>query len=428
MTRMSPCHPCPSFSDRIAILARRVCPAWVAVVTLLGLAATPVFASTATTTSLAVTPASPVNVGAVATLTASVKETGGATVTSGTILFYDSFAPNLPIGTAQLTSAGLATMRSLLGAGNHGFTAKFLPTTADATSTSTVQTLVVVGTGTYASSVALNDDTSNGNSLNVTAHLNGAVPSNGNVVIQSSVTNSTLGSVTLTPKSFGSGTLPTTFPTSTNGVAVIAGDFNGDGFPDLAVVMASGKVGILLGHGDGTFASEVDYPVGNGAVGIVSGDFNHDGKVDLAVTNKTDNTVSILIGVGDGTFLGQATFTTGPSPIGIATADMDGDGKLDLIVADSGSVDANGDAQVEVFKGKGDGTFVATSTKLVLTTYQAEYVAVGDLNGDGLPDIAVSSQPSVLMVLIQKADHTFPGACDVLLRHPDARHCDRRLQ
>ena len=119
-----------------------------------------------------------------------------------------------------LHSAGLATMRTLLGAGSHGFTAKFVATTADAASTSTVQALVVVGTGTYASSVSLSDNTSNGNSLNVSAHLNGAVPSNGNVVIQSSVTSSTLGSVTLTPKSSGMN-YATPFTTSTNGVAAI---------------------------------------------------------------------------------------------------------------------------------------------------------------------------------------------------------------
>jgi len=388
------------------MLARWLCPVWVAVAVLVGLAGTPAFASTATTTTLAVTPASPANPGTVATLTASVKETGGTNVTLGTVLFYDSFAPNLPIGTAQLTNAGQASMRMLLGVGNHGFTAKFVPTIADAASTSTVQTLVIVGTGSYASSVSLNDNTSNGNNLNVSAQLKGAVAPNGNVTIHSSVTNSSLGTVTLTPTSFGQ-SLPTTFPTPTTGIAVITADFNGDGFADLAEVTSAGKVDILLGHGDGTFGTAAEYAVGSGAVGIVAGDFNHDGKVDLAVTNKTDSTVSILIGVGDGTFLGQATFTTGPSPIGIATADMDGDGKLDLIVADSGSVDTNGDAQVEIFTGKGDGTFVATSTKMVLTTYQAEYVAVGDLNGDGLPDIAVSSQPSVLMVILQKADRTF---------------------
>ena len=113
------------------------------------------------------------------------------------------------------------------------------------------------------------------------------------------MTNSTLGTVTLTPKSFAQA-LPVSYPTSTNNVAVITGDFNGDGYPDIAAVTSSGKVVILLGHGDGTFATPVEYPVGNGAKsGIVAGDFNHDGKLDLAVTNKTDNTmVSILIGCG----------------------------------------------------------------------------------------------------------------------------------
>ena len=182
MTCISPSQPCVHFLYRVATLARRMRPGFALAAMLFCLAATPAFAGTATTTSLAVTPASPVNVGAVAlTLTASVKETGGATVTSGTILFYDSFAPNLPIGRAQLTSAGLATMRTLLGVGNHGLTAKFVNTTADAASTSTVQTLVVVGTGVYASSVALNDNTSNGNNLGVTAQFSGAVAPNGNV-------------------------------------------------------------------------------------------------------------------------------------------------------------------------------------------------------------------------------------------------------
>ena len=117
--------------------------------------------------------------------------------------------------------------------------------------------------------------------------------------------------------------------------------------------------------------------------------------------------------MGDGTVPGDRLRLQPQSAkpgLGSATADMDGasgDGILDLIVADSGGVDANGDGQVEIFKGKGDGTFVAASTKVVLTTYDAQYVAVGDLNGDGLPDIAVSSHPSVMQVLIQKADHTF---------------------
>jgi len=406
MRRMSARYVCLRIFDLIATLARRVCPVLAVVAMLLGLAAPSAFASTTTTTTLAVTPASPVNAGAVATLNASVKESGGATVTSGTILFYDSFAPNLPIGTAQLTSAGLATMRKVFGVGSHGLTAKFVPTKADLTSTSTVQTLAVTGTGSYASSLSLSDNTSNGNSLSVSAKLSGVPPPTGNVTIQSSVTNSTLGSVALTPNSFAQD-LPKPYPTSTTIIALITADFNGDGLPDLAGVTGLGKVSILLGKADGTFNPAVEYGVGAGAIGIVAGDFNHDGKVDLAVTNTTDSTVSILLGVGDGTFLTQTTFATGASPIGIATMDMDGDGKLDLIVVDNGSFDANGDSQVEIFSGNGDGTFTTPSVKIIEPSYGGEYVAVGDLNGDGLPDMVVSFQPSVISVSVQKAGGTY---------------------
>lgn len=86
--------------------------------------------------------------------------------------------------------------------------------------------------------------------------------------------------------------------------AIITGDFNNDGILDLAVTDANcsvqgynpsivcdaGSVSILLGNGDGTFQPHADYALGKGSFGIAAGDFNGDGKLDLAIVNN-DNTV-----------------------------------------------------------------------------------------------------------------------------------------
>ena len=80
-------------------------------------------------------------------------------------------------------------------------------------------------------------------------------------------------------------------------------DFNGDQKADLAVSSFSDNVvSILIGKGDGTFMSRVDYPTGVGSDSLALGDFNHDGKPDLASANQTAGTVSILLNAGDGTF------------------------------------------------------------------------------------------------------------------------------
>ena len=81
--------------------------------------------------------------------------------------------------------------------------------------------------------------------------------------------------------------------------SVTAGDFNGDGKPDLAVASSSSNnVSILLGNGDGTFQAAVSYPAGSGPVSVTSGDFNGDGKLDLVTANAYGNNVSILLDTG----------------------------------------------------------------------------------------------------------------------------------
>src|ERR1700746_61854 len=100
----------------------------------------------------------------------------------------------------------------------------------------------------------------------------------------------------------------------------IAGDFNGDGIPDIAVAnLGSNSISILLGNGDGSFQPHVDYVVGNGPLSIVAGDFNGDGKVDLAVANSGSNSISVLLGNGDGTFQTHVDFATNFAPQSVAT-------------------------------------------------------------------------------------------------------------
>ncbi len=117
---------------------------------------------------------------------------------------------------------------------------------------------------------------------------------------------------------------------------VAVGDFNGDGLPDLAVTVTGGSaVSVLLNEGGGTFAAPVSYAVGVGQQPlpqVAVGDFNGDGWLDLAVVNSGADDVSVLLNQGGGTFAAPVVFAVGHGPIALAVGDFNGDGKPDLAV------------------------------------------------------------------------------------------------
>jgi hypothetical protein len=175
----------------------------------------------------------------------------------------------------------------------------------------------------------------------------------------------------------GKGNFPTSGPVlDTNSNYMAAGDYNGDGKADLASLDGS-TFEILIGKGDGTFASPVTYSVGLNPVFVLQTDLNGDGKKDIIVVNQGGNDVSVLLGKGDGTFQPQKTYAAGKAPVAVVTGDFNRDGKIDLAVASSEGI--------SVLLGNGNGTFQAQ------TTYSAGGAVTGiaqaALHQDGIVDL-----------------------------------------
>jgi FG-GAP-like repeat len=205
-------------------------------------------------------------------------------------------------------------------------------------------------------------------------------------------------------------------------------DVNGDGKPDLIYFYSDSYtntyiagIAVQLGNGDGTFKAPVSIPFYSQSTYspitsqvIASADLNGDGKPDLILLTENSTVdqnlgsyeaqIQVALGHGDGTFASPVT-VTGPSEMTgvlygtngyapVVVADMNGDGKPDLVAL---GADSNGNTQVAVILGNGDGTFKAP----MLQSYDGQYLegvglAVADFNSDGKPDVFISNPASVL--------------------------------
>jgi hypothetical protein len=246
---------------------------------------------------------------------------------------------------------------------------------------------------------------------------------NGDHHIDLAVADNGASTVTLLPgDGTGKFTSGGTLTVVNNPTSVAVADFNHDGFDDIATVGGGfNHIDVNLNNGDGTFAQPVNYDTGFVANSVVVADFNHDGQPDLAVACNfpSGDGVSILLGNSNGTFQPFKNYNLGgQTPITLAVADLNGDGIQDIVTANGQFADNS----VSVLMGNGDGTFGASH---VYTAGESPVaLAVGDFNGDGIPDVVTANSGPFLApagsvsLLLGNGDGTLLASPDLVVPGP----------
>ncbi len=231
------------------------------------------------------------------------------------------------------------------------------------------------------------------------------------------------------------------------------GDLNGDGFADVVGVssIGAGTAFVLMntGTGTGTFAPVQNFVAGQGAVDVKIADLDHDGKADLVVANQNSaGGVNTMKGNGDGTFQAPHSYYASTAPYRETVGDFNNDGNMDVCVLNSyignqmtillgnadgtyqpahsyslpngssgelTSADFNGDGNLDIIEangqvelGRGDGSFYGIQGN---AGFNGNYMALGDLNGDGAVDAVATGFGAVATTMLNAAnDATLIGS------------------
>lgn len=194
--------------------------------------------------------------------------------------------------------------------------------------------------------------------------------------------------------------------------AAVTGDWNGDRRLDLATANGDGSVGVVLGKGDGSLLPSVRYVTdavtlnprsGDYPNAIARGDLDSDGAEDLVSLGVMSPELAVLRGNGDGTFTPSGVYELDGHPLALALGDWDEDGALDIAVT---VTDFDMPSGLLLLSGLGDGT-LASPERVRDFDAVAGHLAAADLNLDSHADLVVIRQDETLSVLLGEGDGTF---------------------
>lgn len=194
---------------------------------------------------------------------------------------------------------------------------------------------------------------------------------------------SSTGTINFAPRiDFNNGTLT---------YAIASGDIDGDGKPDLVVCSVTDQnVSIFRNTstpGTISFAPKVDLPVGMASYSIAIGDINVDGKPDIAIANSLDNTISVFrntSSTGSISFAPKVNFMTMLMPERLAIGDLNMDGKPDIAVTNNLS------NNFSIFPNNSTTGSISFNTRIDVTTFTNPHdIMLSDLDGDGKLDVSV---------------------------------------
>src|SRR6202453_583483 len=203
----------------------------------------------------------------------------------------------------------------------------------------------------------------------------------------------------------------------------LAADVDGDGKSDVVFARANNAqqaiISVLIGKGTGGFTAQVDYDVPAPVVALVALDLNGDKKPDLAFIGNPGNSfpptatiLYVMLNNGDGKFAAPVQVDAKPVLGSLAVGDVTGDGVPDLVATASGDVTNNIAGATYLYVSKGNGTLAAAQT--LSGGMFPTAAAIADMNGDGKLDIVVSGSTTIttgyVNVLVNNGGGTFTTA------------------